>query len=87
MKNPIVNGVGLLIICFTAFTSLAAMDYEEIRIEAINQASNVEYNQVQEVRKDNKKTPKICVKKLENQQKAIANKLREIRKDLNKLKK
>ena len=87
MKNPIVNGVGLLIICFTAFTSLAAMEYEEIRIEAINQTSTISYTQVQEVRKENKKTPKICVKKLEDQQKAIASKLREIRKDLNKLKK
>ena len=87
MKNPIVNGVGLLIICFTAFTSLAAMEYEEIRIEAINQTSTIPYTQVQEVQKENKKTPKICVKKLEDQQKAIASKLREIRKDLNKLKK
>ena len=87
MKNPIVNGVGLLIICFTAFTSLAAMDYEETRIELASQTNAVAYNQVQEVRKDTKKTPKICVKKLENQQKAIADKLREIRKDLNNLRK
>ena len=73
-----------MLISFTAFMSLAAMEYEETRLIVAKAAT---FEQVQEVKKQAQQTPKICVEKLQNQQKTIADKLREIKKDLNNLKK
>jgi hypothetical protein len=84
MRNPILNGLGLMLISFTAFMCLTAMQFEETKFVVAEAAT---FEQVQEVKKQTRKTPKICVDKLQTQQKAIADKLRQIKKDLNKMRK
>ena len=84
IEKPILSGIGLMMTCFLAFMTQASLQYdEETRMHYQT------YVAVQEV--DNsvkeKKKPKVCAKNLQKQQKEIADELREIKKQLKKIKK
>ena len=79
IKHPISSVIALMLTCFIAFMTQASIDYEEEYIQYHA------FSQVQEVKKGKK--PKVCAKKLEKQQQEIADKLKDIKKQLRELKK
>ena len=80
-KNPIASGVALMMVSFIAFMAQASIDYTENSMYVYQTVATA-----QEVKKE-KKNPKVCAKNLEKQRQEIADKLKEIKKELKKLKK
>ena len=79
IKHPISSGIVLMLTCFIAFVTQASIDYEDEYIQYHA------FSQVQEIKEGKK--PKVCAKKLEKQQQEIADKLKDIKKQLKELKK
>ena len=80
-KNPILSGVALMMVSFVAFMAQASIEYTEDSVFIYQTVATA-----QEVKKE-KKNPKVCAKNLEKQRQEIADKLKEIKKELKKLKK
>jgi len=81
IEKPILSGIGLMMTCFVAFMAQASIDYTENSMFTYQTVATA-----QEVKKEKKK-PKVCAKNLQKQQKEIADELKEINKQLKKLKK
>ena len=83
IKNPIASGVALMLTCFVAFMTQAALQYEDQSYTHYQT-----YVMTQEVGDSNKKKKKpVCVEKVQKQQKIIAEKLKEIKNQLKTMKK
>ena len=80
-KNPILSGVALMMVSFVAFMAQASIEYTEDSVFTYQTVATA-----QEIKKE-KKNPKVCAKNLEKQRQEIADKLKEIKKELKKLKK
>jgi|TARA_B100000073_G_scaffold247737_1_gene208041 hypothetical protein len=82
-KHPIASGIALMVTCFVAFMTQASLQYEDQTYVHYQT-----YASVQEVEKSDKgKKKSVCAEKLQKQQKEIADKLKDIKRQLKKFKK
>ena len=83
MKHPILVGAMLMTISFLATGAQTAVELDDERVIVVEEDKIIVQ---EEKRKEYDEAQKICAKKIETQQRTIADKLKQIKRDLNKIK-